>query len=52
MDINYYKKYETIDGKWLITKKLGSGAFGTVFEIARKNIPDIKSALKIISIPQ
>ena len=52
MDINYYKKYEPIDGKWLITRKLGSGAFGTVFEIARKNIPDIKSALKIISIPQ
>ena len=52
MDINYYKKYEPIDGKWLITKKLGNGAFGTVFEIARKNIPDIKSALKIISIPQ
>ena len=52
MDINYYKKYEPIDGKWLITKKLGNGAFGTVLEIARKNIPDIKSALKIISIPQ
>lgn len=22
MDINYYKKYEPIDGKWYITKEL------------------------------
>ena len=52
MDINYAKKYEPIDGKWLITKELGSGSFGTVFEIVRKDDPDMKSALKIISIPQ
>ena len=26
MDINYYKKYEPIDGKWYITRELGSGA--------------------------
>ncbi len=51
MDLNYYKKYEPIDGKWYITKELGSGSFGTVFEVTRKDFPDMKSAMKIISIP-
>lgn len=51
MDINDYKKYEPIDGKWYITKELGSGSFGTVLEIQRKDFPEMKSALKIISIP-
>lgn len=50
--MEYCKKYEPIDGKWLITKELGSGSFGTVFEIVRKDDPDMKSALKVISIPQ
>ncbi len=51
MDINYYKKFEPIDGKWYINKELGSGAFGTVFEIERKDFSDMKAALKVISIP-
>ena len=51
MDISYYKKYEPIDGKWYITNEIGSGAFGTVFEITRKDFPDMKAALKVISIP-
>lgn len=51
MDINYYKKYEPIDGKWYFTRELGSGTFGTVFEVERKDFPDMKSAMKIISIP-
>lgn len=51
MDISYYKKYEPIDGKWYITKALGKGAFGTVFEIERRDFDGEKSALKIISIP-
>ena len=51
MDINYYKKYEPIDGKWYITKELGSGAFGKVFEIERRDFTNDKSALKIITIP-
>lgn len=38
MDISYYKKYEPIDGKWYITKELGSGAFGSVFEVKRKDL--------------
>ena len=51
MDINYYRQYEPIDGKWYITKELGSGSYGTVFEIQRKDFPEMKSALKIISVP-
>lgn len=51
-DINYYKRYEPIDGKWYINRVLGSGAYGTVFEVQRKDFPEMKSAMKIISIPQ
>ena len=51
MDVNFYKKYEPIDGKWYITKELGSGAFGRVFEIERRDFTNDKSALKIITIP-
>jgi len=51
MDINYYKQFEPIDGKWYITKELGSGAFGTVFEIERRDFSQAKSALKVITIP-
>lgn len=51
MDINYYKQFEPIDGKWYITKEIGSGAFGTVFEIQRKDFGDMKAALKVVSIP-
>lgn len=49
--MNQYKKYEPIDGKWYITKELGSGAFGKVFEIERRDFTNDKSALKIITIP-
>lgn len=51
MDINYYKKFEPIDGKWWIVKELGSGAFGTVFEVERRDFSQAKSALKVITIP-
>lgn len=52
MDISYYKeKYEPIDGKWYINKEIGRGSFGTVFEIERRDMPGIKAALKVISIP-
>ncbi len=51
MDINYYKKFEPIDGKWYIVKELGSGAFGTVFEVERRDFSQAKSALKVITIP-
>lgn len=51
MDISYYKKYEPIDGKWYITKELGSGSLGKVFEVERKDFGNMKSAMKIISVP-
>lgn len=53
MDINDYKKYEPIFGSWHITKAIGRGSFGTVFEIQRTEFDTTySSALKIISIPQ
>ncbi|MBO5008343.1 MAG: serine/threonine protein kinase [Clostridia bacterium] len=52
MELSYYKKFEPIDGKWYITRELGSGAFGTVFEVERKDEPGMKSAIKVISIPR
>ena len=51
MDINYAKQFEPINGKWYITKELGNGAFGTVFEIERRDFTNEKSALKIIPVP-
>ena len=51
MDISYYKQYEPIDGKWYINKELGRGAFGAVYEVERHDYSDMKSAMKIISIP-
>lgn len=51
MDIEYYKKYEPIDSKWYITKELGSGAFGRVFEIERRDHTNMKAAMKIIRVP-
>ena len=51
MDINYYKKYEPIGNKWHITRELGRGSYGVVFEVERKDFSDAKSAMKILSIP-
>lgn len=51
MDLQYYKKYEPIDGKWFINRELGKGAFGTVFEVERRDFTNAKSALKVITIP-
>ena len=52
MDINYVKKYEPIDGKWFLTREIGSGSYGTVFEICRKDFNVERSALKVISVPE
>lgn len=51
MDINYYKKFEPIGNKWHITRELGRGSYGVVFEVERKDFSDAKSAMKILSIP-
>ncbi len=51
MDASFYKKFEPIDGKWYLSKELGRGAFGVVYEVYRKDFPDMRAAMKIISIP-
>lgn len=50
-DINYYRKYEPIDGKWYLEKQLGQGAYGTVFQVVRKDFGEQRAALKMVSIP-
>jgi serine/threonine protein kinase len=53
MSAEEYKKYEPIFGSWYITKKLGEGSFGKVFEIEREDFGEVyKSALKAITVPQ
>ena len=48
-----YKKYEPIFGSWYLSRLLGKGSFGKVFEITREEFgTTYRSALKIISIPQ
>ena len=54
MDAEYYKKYEPVFGKWYITKQLGAGSYGRVFEIQRTDALDgtvYRGALKAITIP-
>ena len=54
MDAEYYKKYEPVFGKWYITKQLGAGSYGKVFEIQRTDALDgtvYCGALKAITIP-
>ena len=53
MNIAYYKKYEPFFGSWYITRKLGQGNFGKVFQIERQEFDETyKAALKIITVPQ
>lgn len=52
LDENYYKKYEPIFGSWYIKKKIGSGSFGSVYEIEREDFGvKYTAALKTITIP-
>ena len=50
--IDRYKKYEPLFGEWRISKLIGKGSFGEVYEIERENFGTIyKAALKAITIP-
>jgi len=52
MDINYYKQYEPIFGVWHITRLIGEGSFGKVFEMEREDFGvTYKAALKAITVP-
>lgn len=51
--IDEYKKKEPYFGNWYISKKLGEGSFGKVFEIRREDFAASQvAALKVITIPQ
>ena len=53
MDKEYYKKYEPLFGAWSITKLLGEGSFGKVYEIEREDFGETyKAALKVVTVPQ
>ena len=52
MDMDYYKQYEPIFGAWHITRLIGEGSFGKVFEMEREDFGvTYKAALKAITIP-
>ena len=52
MDISYYKQYEPIFGVWHITRLIGEGSFGKVFEMEWEDFGQVyKAALKAITIP-
>lgn len=52
MDMNYYKQYEPIFGSWHITRLIGEGSFGKVFEMERQDFGvTSKAALKAITVP-
>lgn len=54
MDIGYYKQNEPYFGEWYITRLLGKGGYGKVFEIERKDPfskTTYKAAMKIITVP-
>lgn len=51
--MEYFKKYEPLFGAWYITRLIGEGSFGKVFEIERKDFgKTYKAAMKAITIPQ
>ena len=52
MDKDYYKQYEPIFGSWRITRLIGQGSFGRVYEIQREDFGvTYKAALKAITVP-
>ena len=48
-----YKPGDIVLGKWTLTRLIGQGSFGRVFEAAREDFGvTYRSAIKIITIPQ
>ncbi|MBO4897215.1 MAG: protein kinase [Clostridia bacterium] len=51
MDLDYYKMFEPIDGKWYITNEIGDGSSGNIFEIEQKDSAGKRAVLEAFSIP-
>ena len=52
MDSADYQKYEPVFGVWRITRLIGEGSFGKVFEMEREDFGvTYKAALKAITVP-
>ena len=48
-----YRKYEPFFGSWYLSRLIGKGSFGKVFEITREEFgTTYRAALKIITVPQ
>ena len=53
MDNSYYKSLEPYWGSWKISRQIGQGAYGKVFEVEKEEGSNIfTSAMKAVSIPQ
>ena len=53
-DIDYFRQFEPFFDAWYITRLIGEGGFGKVFEIERRGQFEDKtftSALKVIAVP-
>ena len=48
----HYQVGDVVFGNWTLTRKIGEGSFGKVFEAERSDFGTYKAAIKIITIPQ
>ena len=49
----HYQPGDVVLGKWKLTRLIGEGSFGKVFEAEREDFgATYKAAIKIITIPQ
>ena len=53
MNLDYYRQYEPFFGSWYITRLIGEGNFGKVYEVQREDFgTTYRAALKVMTIPQ
>ena len=53
MNLEYYKKYEPLFGKWHIVREIGRGSYGSVYEIEQEEFGiNYTAAMKAITIPK
>ena len=52
MPRDFYKIGDTVFGSWVISRKIGEGSFGRVFELKREDFGETYyAALKVIRVP-